>query len=31
MMRSQSHTAANMPLIPGSFADMTQVYDFFAE
>lgn len=30
MLRSQSHTAANMPLIPGQFSDMTQVYEFFA-
>jgi hypothetical protein len=29
MMRSQSHTAANMPLIPGMFTNITKVYEFF--
>lgn len=29
MTRSRSHTANNMPLIPGKFADMTEVYEFF--
>jgi hypothetical protein len=29
IMRSRSHTAANMPLIPGKFTDITQVYEFF--
>ena len=29
MMRSRSHTAANMPLIPGVFTNITKVYDFF--
>lgn len=31
MMRSRSHTAANMPLIPGKFADITRVYEFFVQ
>ena len=29
VMRSRSHTAANMPLIPGKFEDITKVYEFF--
>jgi len=29
MMRSRSHTASNMPLIPGRFENITQIYDVF--